>query len=67
MRPIHHLTRQELGDAIVRYIGKREGETFLPYRIKSIGRGFPNGIDVELEFTPMGSLTKNTKHNLRVK
>ena len=65
MRTLHKLNKQELGDAIVDYIGMmREGTRFFPYRIKHSKWTDDGGISVELEFVPKGSFIRDYPHKL---
>ena len=63
----YKLSKKEVGDAIVNYIGIfKEGMSFFPYRISKIG-GLVNKTDkvyIELEYISKGSKTEEVKHAL---
>ena len=61
------LTKKEIGDAIVQYIGKyKEAQHFYPYRIKRKIGNFEadNSITFVLEFVPKGSTVADSQHGI---
>jgi len=62
MKDIVKLTRYEIEDAIIDYIGRQRGQSFFPYRIaKTVGLTVYGEVTVELEMIPKGSKTSERK------
>ena len=59
------LTRKEIGDAIVNYVGTfRKGKLFFPYFISDVDveLHIPDSVMFTLKFVPKGS--RNVEHNI---
>ena len=61
------LTKKEIGDAIMFWIGIfKENRSFFPYYIKNTDEplNIPDIVEFELGFIPLGSSTKELPHNI---
>lgn len=60
------LTRKEIGDAIILWIGIHKGVPFSPYYITDTDTKLhiPEKVRFDLEYVPRGSLSKDYPHNI---
>ena len=67
MPKLYRLTKKEIGDAIVNYIGiYLEGVGFFPHSISDTDEKvtLPDSVTFHLEYIPKGTLVKEVKHAL---
>ena len=66
MKTIYKLTKEELGDTIVNYIGILNKQLFFPYKIVNSNLPIlPDVIEIEIEYVPRGSTIEEAKHKFR--
>jgi hypothetical protein len=58
----YKLTKDELAEAIVRYLGMKDGCLFFPYNIEAINIHLPDLIRVKLKYISKGSFKNEVKH-----
>ena len=60
------LTKEEIGDAIVNFIGVyKEGQIFFPYRVEGTDmKDLPDKVMFHLEMVPKGAKAEDAKHTI---
>ena len=66
METTFKLSKEEIADGIIQAIGIKQNMIFMPFRIISMNKEIPDGVEIKIEFVPRGSKTSDYPHILEV-